>query len=108
MHSHPSSLSQKGEVYEHLSAAVSAAEEQPLMAEDASAIIHVREDAPEHLALAAGHGHVSIVNNHAGRMSSVLGVRAHGDIHRKFLVDVAENASPKRAAFNELKAVLMG
>lgn len=46
MHSHPSSLSQKGEVYEHLSAAVSAAEEQPLMAEDASAIIHVREDAP--------------------------------------------------------------
>lgn len=91
---HPSFLSQKGEVYEHLSAAVSAAEEQPLMAEDASAIIHVREDAPEHLALADGLGHVSIVNNHAGRMSGVLGVRAHGDIDRKFLVDVAENASP--------------
>lgn len=64
------------------------------MAEDASVIIHVREDAPEHLALAAGLGHVSIVNNLAGRMSGVLGVRAHGDIHRKFLVDVAENASP--------------
>ena len=27
-------------------------------------------------------------------MSSVLGVGAHGDIDRKFLVDVAENASP--------------
>ena len=34
------------------------------------------QGAPEHLALAADLGHVSIVNNHAGRMSGVLGVRA--------------------------------
>jgi len=64
------------------------------MAKDASAIIHVREDAPEHLALAAGLGHVRVVNNHADWTPGVLGVRAHSDIDRKSLVDVTENVSP--------------
>lgn len=69
-------LSKQGEVNEHLSTSVSTAEEQSLMAEDASTVLHMGENSSKHLAFAAGLRHVGIVNNHTGRIFGVPCIRA--------------------------------
>ena len=87
-------LSKQCEVNEHLSTSVSTAEEQSLMAEDASTLVHMGKNSSKHLAFAAGLRHVGIVNNHTRGIFGVLGVGTYGNVGCKFLVDIAENVAP--------------
>lgn len=91
---HPSFLSQQGEVIEHLCASIGTAEEESFVAEDTSAIFHVRVYAPKHFAFTSGLRHIGIIDNHTNGIFGISSIGAQGNVLSKLLVDIAENMAP--------------